>query len=94
MQIPWIKKQPSSEEDVTPGENVRFAVEAIGMKLSFSWHHHTSKQPLPSEKKLVGEEQTLHIKKVKSDDEGYYTCTISNPAGHVETVPVRLTTSM
>ena len=93
VQIPQIKKQPSHEEDVTPGENVQFVVEATGMNLSYTWHHQTSKD---TSKVKVGESNpTLHIDKVKSHDEGYYTCTISNPTGGtVETNPAQLTTSM
>ena len=93
VQIPHIKKQPSNEEDVTPGENVQFVVEATGMNLSYTWHHQTAKD---ASKVKVGENNpTLRIDKVKSDDEGYYTCTISNPTGGtVETNPAQLATSM
>ena len=68
------------------------------MNLSYTWHHQTSKD---ASKVEVGEDNptrnnpTLRIDKVKSDDEGYYTCTISNPTGGtVETNPAQLTTSM
>ena len=72
---------------MTPGNNVQFVVKATGMNLSYTWHHQISK--------VVGNNQTLHIDKVKSGDEGYYTCTISNPTGGtVETNPAQLTTCM
>ena len=90
VQIPRIKKQPSNKEDVTPEENVQFVVEGTGMKLSYTWHHQTSKDA--SKVKVGGNNPTLHIDKVKS---GYYTCTISNPAGGtIETNPAQLTTGM
>ena len=86
-------QEPSSQENVTPGKNVQFVVEATGMNLSYTWYHQTSKHT--SGKKVVGNNQTLHIDKVKSDDEGYYTCTIRNPTGGtVETNSAQLTTGM
>ena len=77
---------------MTLGRNVDFVVEATGMNLSYTWHHQTSKD---ASKVEVGEDNpTLHIDKVKSDDEGYYTCTISNlTGGTVESHPAQLTTS-
>ena len=68
-------------------------MKAIGKDLTYTWHHQTAKD---ASKVEVGENNpTLRIDKVKSDDEGYYTCTISNPTGGtVETTPARLTTSM
>ena len=86
-----IKQQPSNLDNMTPGEDVEFVVEADGKDLSYKWHHTTAGRT--SE---VGENNpTLHIHNVKSDDEGDYTCTISNPTGGtVKTNPARLTTSM
>ena len=67
----------------------------IHTTIPYTWHHHTDKHPQPSERKGVGHNQTLCIKKVKSDNEGYSTCVISNPTGGtVETKPARLTISM
>ena len=88
-------QEPSSQENMTPGSNVEFGVTATGMNLSYVWHHQTSKHPLSSEKKIVGNHQILRINKVKSSDEGYYACTISNTIGvTVESNPAQLTTSM
>ena len=88
-------QQPSSQENVTPESNVEFVVKATGMNLSYTWYHQASEHALPSEKKVVGNNQTLHIDKVKSDDEGYYACTIGNPTGGtIESNPAQLTTSM
>ena len=87
-------QEPSSQENVTPGENVQFVVKAAGMNLSYTWHHQVSRHP-PSQKKVVGNHCILCIDKVKSSDEGYYTCTVSNPTGGtIETNPAQLTTSM
>ena len=68
---------------------VKFVVQATGRGLSYTWHHQTSKD---ASKVKVGEnDPTLRIDKVKSADEGYYTCTISNPTGGtVETPPAQL----
>ena len=85
-------QEPSHQENVTPGNNVEFVVKATGKNLFYTWHHQTSKHS--SQKKVVGNNQTLNIDKVKSSDEGYYTCTISNPTGvTVESNPAQLTTS-
>ena len=92
MQIPHIDQQPNGRENVTLGETVRFDVEATGVCLSYTWHHHTSEPPKKQE--VGGNNQTLCIDKVKSDDEGIYTCTIRNPAGDVDTEPAQLTMSM
>ena len=86
-------QEPSSQENVTLGSSIEFIVKATGMNLSYTWHHQTSKHT--SGKKIVGNNQTLRIDKVESTDEGYYTCTISNPTGGtVETNPAQLTTGM
>ena len=85
-------QEPSSQESITPGENVQFVVKAAGMNLFYTWHHQTSKRT--SQKNVVGNDPTLYIDKVKPDDEGFYTCTISNTTGGtVETNPAQLTTS-
>ena len=72
---------------------MEFVVEATGMNLSYTWHHQTSRHA--SKKKVGGNSETLHIQNLQPDDEGYYTCTISNPTGgNVETEPAQLTLSM
>ena len=91
ISVPKIKQQPSNLDNVTLGEDVEFVVEADGKDLSYKWHHKTTGQT-----REVGDNNpTLRIDDVKSDDEGDYTCTISNPTdGAVKTNPARLTTSM
>ena len=92
MQIPHIDQQPKSRENETPEKTVQFVVQATGMELSYSWHHQTSKHA--SKVKVGGNNPTLCIDEVKTDDEGYYTCTIRNPADDVDTEPAQLTMSM
>ena len=92
--VPKITEEPKSLPNVAPGKLAEFYAKATGMNLTYTWHHHTAKQPLPSDKRVVGNTQTLHIAKVEPVDEGYYVCTITNPTGgRVETNPIQLTTS-
>lgn len=73
---------------------MEFVVEAAGMNLSYTWHHQTSRYA-HSKEKVGGNNETLHIQNLQSDDEGYYTCTITDPSGgNVETRPAQLTLSM
>ena len=69
-------------------------MKAVGKNLTYTWHRQTVKRLSPKDKRvLVGETQILHIDNVKSNDEGYYVCTICNPTGgRVETKPAQLTT--
>ena len=78
---------------MTLGSDVEFVVEATGSDLSYTWHHLIPE--CNSKKELSEKNKTLHVKEVKSDAEGDYVCTISNPAGvTVETKRARLTMSM
>ena len=72
-----------------------FAVKAVGMNLTYTWHRQTAKQSLPNRKRVVvGNTQILRIDEVEPSDDGYYVCTICNPTGGtVETTSAHLTTS-
>ena len=84
-------KQPSNLDNVSPGEDVEFIVEADGKDLSYEWHHQTTERISG----VGGNNLTLRINNVKFNDEGDYVCTISNrTGGTVKTNPARLTTSM
>ncbi len=83
--------QPQSSIDILPGRNVTFTVTVSGMNLSFWWAT-ASGAPLPDDGRFLGRQtDTLTVRNVLEPDEGSFRCTISNPAGVVETDSVYLT---
>ena len=91
--------QPKSQINVLQGKHVKFSVVADGKDLTYLWYH--DHVPLVSNGRVKISQRTdscsiLQIENVQpNDDDGYYVCEISNPAGgSVKTESAQLTTRM
>ena len=81
---PKFISQPTSMEDVLPGETVAFSVQAAGtepLDYKWQWKQFGKEGEKDGWQKLSGEGSTFQVMEVTAHDAGYYRCVVSNSAG-------------
>ena len=87
---PDITTQPMSQQNVVPGTNVSFMVEAKGSDLTYQWQRNGVN--LTDDTKYSGTTSaTLTVMNVMEEDEGSFTCVVTNVVGSVTSSAAQLT---
>ena len=87
---PDITTQPMSQQNVVPGTNVSFMVEAKGSDLTYLWQRNGVN--LTDDTKYSGTTSaTLTVMNVVKEDEGNFTCVVTNVVGSVTSSAAQLT---
>ena len=83
LDAPEITAQPIGPRVVAEEDEIIILVEALGLDIKFQWRKDGSEVPNATESSYV-------IPEAKEDDNGIYTCQISNDAGALLSSDVRL----
>ena len=87
---PDITTQPMSQQNVVPGTNISFMVEAKGSDLTYQWQRVGVN--LTDDTKYSGTTSaTLTVMNVVEEDEGDFTCVVTNVVGSVTSSAAELT---
>ena len=87
---PNITTQPMSRQNVVPGASVMFTVVATGSDLTYQWQRNGVN--LTDDTKYSGTTTaTLTVMNVMEEDEGNFTCVVTNVVGSITSSAAPLT---
>ena len=87
---PVITTQPTSQQNVVPGTTVTFVVQATGGGLTYLWKRNG--ETLGDDTKYSGTTTAnLTVMNVVEEDEGNFTCVVTNVVGSVTSSAAELT---
>ena len=92
MDLPIIVVQPRDQLDIVEGANVTFTVNVSGLMISYQWQKDgvtISDSPGSYSGTMTNELTVFNV--TDSEDEGFYSVVVSNPAGSVTSNQANLT---
>ena len=81
---PKVTSQPVNQNDILPGKDVTFSVEATGAKpLNYQWQWKPFGKVDEKDEwqNQSGGGSTFQVEKIQASNAGYYRCVVSNSAG-------------